>query len=132
MGAHVVRHRRARPLPLKPAGWYLCGAILATLLAQAASAQSSISDEQVHLIAPSRPIRQAQREPTLKAKAELVLVNAVATDSEGRLVSTLKASDFSIVDGKGPQPIRYFSANRPKSEKLRVYAKKGYYSPAGR
>lgn len=82
--------------------------VLAVLLLQPGFGQ--VFQDEVHILAPSRPARQTGHGPTLKANVDLVLVNVTVTDSEGRLVSDLQASDFSVLDGKHPQQIRYFSS----------------------
>jgi Ca-activated chloride channel family protein len=82
--------------------------VVAVLLLQPAFAQ--VFQDEVHILAPSRPARQADHQPTLKAKVDLVLVNVTVTDSEDRLVTNLAASNFLLLDGKHPQHIRYFSS----------------------
>jgi len=82
--------------------------VLAGPFAQTAFAQ--VLQDEVHILPPSTPVRKAERGLTLKANVDLVLVNVTVTDSEDRLVSTLRANDFTILDGKHSQPIRYFSA----------------------
>ena len=87
--------------------WGLWTTVLAGPFSHSGYAQS-FKDE-VHIPVPSRPTRQNEREPTLKANVDLVLVNVTVTDPEDRFVSSLRASDFSVLDGKHPQQIRYFS-----------------------
>ncbi len=107
MTAPVI-HRRAKLRVLKLLIWGLWTTVLAAAFGQPAFAQ--VFQDEVHILAPSKPARQAEHGPTLKANVDLVLVNVTVTDSEDRLVSNLQASDFSVLDGKHPQHIRYFSS----------------------
>lgn len=82
--------------------------VLTALFVQPLLAQ--IGQDDVHILPPSRPARQAEHQATLKTKVDLVLLNVTVTDSEDRLVTNLQASDFSVLDGKLPRHIRYFSS----------------------
>ena len=106
MTAPVI-HRRAKLPVLKLLIWGLWATVLAALFARPAFAQ--VSQDEVHILAPSRPARRAEPGPTLKANVDLVLVNVTVTDSDDRLVSNLQARDFSVLDSKHRQQIRYFS-----------------------
>ncbi len=46
--------------------------------------------------------------PTFRAGVALVTVNAVVRDDRGRVVTTLKQSDFYVVDGEAQRPIKEF------------------------
>jgi Ca-activated chloride channel family protein len=106
MTAPVV-HRRAKLRILRLLTGSLRMTVLAILLLRPAFAQ--VFQDEVHILAPP-PVRHAERQPTLKANVDLVLVNVAVTDSDDRLVSNLQARDFSVLDGKHPQQIRYFSS----------------------
>jgi Ca-activated chloride channel homolog len=107
MTAFVI-HRQAQLWALRLLICSLWTTVLAAPFAQPALAQGF--QDEVHMLAPSNPVRRTEREPTLKANVDLVLVNVTVTDSEDRFVSSLQASDFSVLDGKHPQQIRYFSS----------------------
>jgi len=107
MTAFVI-HRLAKLQVLRLLIWSLWTTVLAAPFAQPGFAQS-LQDE-VHILAPSKLVRRTEPGPTLKANVDLVLVNVTVTDSEDRFVSSLQASDFSVLDGKHPQQIRYFSS----------------------
>jgi Ca-activated chloride channel family protein len=47
--------------------------------------------------------------PNIKTNVNLVLVDVTVTDREGRVVNGLKARDFSVLDEKREQKVRYFS-----------------------
>jgi VWFA-related protein len=76
------------------------------LLAQNAATSS------VHTSAASTQSAQQQSSqkavPTLKAKAQLVVVDVVVTDSSHRPVHGLKASDFTLSEGNLPQTLSHF------------------------
>src|SRR5690349_10388598 len=50
---------------------------------------------------------------TLKTATHLVLVDVVATDGKGKLVTDLKAEDFAITEDGHSQSIRSFSFQQP-------------------
>src|SRR5665811_2352125 len=58
----------------------------------------------------SRTRPQSTQKPvtTLKANAQLVVVDVVATDSSHRPVHGLKAADFTLAEGNVPQTITHF------------------------
>ena len=103
-----VGHRQARLRVLRLLIWSLWTTVLAAPCAEPAFAQGF--QDEVHILAPSKLARRTERGPTLKANVDLVLVNVTVTDSEDRFVSNLQARDFSVLDGKHPQEIRYFSS----------------------
>ncbi len=51
--------------------------------------------------------------PVLKAKTRLVVVDVVATDSEGRPVSGLEAQDFTVLEDGRPQNVTGYSYQQP-------------------
>ena len=102
----MTDHKNSCWVP-RPLAWALAG-ILLVGCSQPGFAQG-LQDE-VHLLAPSRTARNNPLGLTLKANVDLVLVNVAVANSDDRFVSNLKAGDFSLVDGKHPQQIRYFSS----------------------
>jgi len=104
-GTRMTRH--AMPCcVLRLLVWAL-GGIVVVGYSQVGFAQG-LQDE-VHILARSTPARNDALGLTLKANVDLVLVNVAVTDSDDRFVSNLKAEDFSVVDGKHAQQIRYFA-----------------------
>jgi Ca-activated chloride channel family protein len=69
---------------------------------------SQVGQNDVHIV-PRSTIPTRDQVLTLKTTVNLVLVNVTVTDSRERLVSDLRASDFSLLDDKQPQHIKYFS-----------------------
>ncbi|MEW6732304.1 MAG: VWA domain-containing protein [Acidobacteriota bacterium] len=66
------------------------------------------------IVLPSRALAQAQtsqdsQEPILKVSTELVQIDVVVTDKDGRLISDLKAEDFELFESGKKQPITNFS-----------------------
>jgi VWFA-related protein len=51
--------------------------------------------------------------PTFKSSTRMVLVDVVATDSNGKPVHDLKAVDFTLLDNGKPQSIAAFDEQRP-------------------
>ena len=70
---------------------------------------AQVPNDEVHILPRSAVVRNPEA-PAFKSNVDLVLVNVTVTDSEDRLVNDLHASDFSVLDGKRPQQIRYFSS----------------------
>ena len=95
-------------LILKLLVWMAGASIFAAVLLPPAFAQ--VSTDEIHILPRTSPPRQPEHQHALKSSVDLVLVNVTVTDSRDRLVHDLKASDFSLVDGKNPQHIRYFSS----------------------
>jgi VWFA-related protein len=58
--------------------------------------------------------------PVLKAKTRLVVVDVVATDSEGRPVSGLEAQDFTVLEDGRPQNISGYSYQQPETRVAKV------------
>jgi VWFA-related protein len=54
----------------------------------------------------SQPAQAASESPTIKTETSLVLVPVTVTDSKGKLVDGLKASEFVLTDDGRPQKIR--------------------------
>jgi len=88
--------------------WIAVLSMVAVLSLQTGFAQSS--SDKVHILPPSSPDRKAGQRAFLKANVDLVLVNVTVTDFKDRVVSNLRASDFSVLDDKYRQQIRYFSS----------------------
>ncbi len=61
---------------------------------------------------PKTPIT-AESSPTFKSSSRLVLVDVVATDSNGQPVHDLKAQDFTILEDGKPQQILSMEEQRP-------------------
>lgn len=61
---------------------------------------------------PKTPIT-AEPSPTFKSSSRLVLVDVVATDSNGQPVHDLKAQDFTILEDGKPQQILSMEEQRP-------------------
>ena len=60
------------------------------------------------VLALAAALLQNQPPPTIRARADLVQVDAVVVDAEGRHVTGLKASDFVLRDRRKPQVIASF------------------------
>ena len=103
----MIGHQ-GRLLVGRPTVWIVSTTVLTVLLLQPVLAQ--VLEDEVHILAPSKPARQIGHGPTLKANVDLVLVNVAVTDSKDRLVDSLQASNFLVRDGKHLQHIRYFSS----------------------
>jgi Ca-activated chloride channel family protein len=88
--------------------WIAALSVVAVVSLRPAFAQSA-SDE-VHTLPPPSPGRQTGQRPLLKANVDLVLVNVTVTDFKDRVISNLRASDFSVLDDRHRQQIRYFSS----------------------
>jgi Ca-activated chloride channel family protein len=71
---------------------------------------AQVSPDEIHILPRTSPPHQPEPQRTLKTSVDLVLINVTVTDSHDRLIHDLKANDFSLVDGKEPQRIRYFSS----------------------
>lgn len=54
----------------------------------------------------------AQSIPTFKAKARLVLLDVVVTDSKGEAVTGLKKEDFEVVEDGKPQSVSTFEEHK--------------------
>jgi Ca-activated chloride channel homolog len=61
-------------------------------------------------IGPAPQTMAKARQATFRSNANLVLVNVTVLDRENRTVTGLAASDFSLIDDKQPQTIKYFSS----------------------
>jgi len=58
----------------------------------------------------SSPGRTPERTPAYKSSANVVLVNVTVLDGRERVMTGLRAEDFSISDDKMPQRVKYFSS----------------------
>ncbi|MBI3209559.1 MAG: VWA domain-containing protein [Candidatus Solibacter usitatus] len=68
--------------------------------------------------------QQNPAEPTIRITVNLVQVDAVVTDSKGKLIGDLKASDFEILQDGKPQKIQSFSYVRTGPDALAAGAVK--------
>jgi len=92
-----------------------CGALSRSLLAVvvtlAAStygaAQAGINE--VHVLPRAMDGSTAPRQQVLRANVDLVLVNVTVLDHANRAVPGLEATNFSVLDDKKPQMVRYLS-----------------------
>jgi len=50
---------------------------------------------------------RAQQPPTFGASAELVVIDLIATDDDGRLVSDLRAEEIEVLEGGKPQRVEF-------------------------
>jgi Ca-activated chloride channel homolog len=108
MQMKIVIYRQVRLRLVRLPLWSLLATLIAIAFVESSIAQ--VLPDEVHILGPTKPVRQSERGPTLKAKVDLVLVNVTVTDSGDRLVNNLRVDDFSLLDGKQPQQIRYFSS----------------------
>jgi VWFA-related protein len=60
-------------------------------------------------------IAAAQQPPTFRTRTELVQVNVVATDKQGKPVADLHREEFQVFDNGVPQEIRLFVGETEKS-----------------
>jgi VWFA-related protein len=82
---------------------------VALLAASAALAQNPAPIASKTPQAASAPVpAQASPVQTLKANAQLVVVDVVVTDSAGKSIHSLKASDFTLKESGSPQLIKNF------------------------
>jgi Ca-activated chloride channel family protein len=79
---------------------------LLTVLTALAAAEDG---ENVHVLPGSNSFL-SRSASTVRATVDLVLVNVTVLDQSGRAVSGLRARDFSLLDNKLSQDIRYFSS----------------------
>jgi len=84
-------------------------AFCAVLLCRPAAAQSGL--DEVHVLPPSSQSSHERNRAFLKANVDLVLVNVTVNDSKDQAITHLRASDFSVLDDKHRQQIRYFSSD---------------------
>src|SRR5262245_31534920 len=59
-------------------------------------------------VAAQQPARPQQPTPTFKSAIDLVQVDVVVLDENGRHVHGLKASDFTLLDRRKPQAVAAF------------------------
>ena len=71
------------------------------------AAQVGIND--VHVLPRAMSASPAPTEHVLRANVDLVLVNVTVLDHAGRAVMGLEPTNFSVLDDKNPQVVRYLS-----------------------
>jgi Ca-activated chloride channel family protein len=72
-----------------------------------AAAQVGIND--VHVLPRAMTASPAPTEHVVRANVDLVLVNVTVLDHAGRAVMGLEPTNFSVLDDKNPQVVRYLS-----------------------
>ena len=68
--------------------------------------------------------RKKPNQDQIKLKTELVQIDVLVTDKDGKAVSGLKREDFELLDNNKPQPITHFSYEESKPDRVKD-------SPAG-
>ena len=92
-----------------------CGALLRSLLAVVVTLAAStygaaqVGINEVHVLPRAMDGSTAPRQPILRANVDLVLVNVTVLDHANRAVTGLEATNFSVLDDKNPQMVRYLS-----------------------
>jgi Ca-activated chloride channel family protein len=66
------------------------------------------SEDKIHIVPRSTPHDIGDRRP-LQANVDVVLVDVTVADAHDEVVTDLSAGDFTLLDNKRPQTIRYFS-----------------------
>ena len=69
---------------------------------------------------PEAPAQAPPREPIVRISLEVVQVDAVVTDRDGRFVTDLEAKDFEILEDGKPQPVTLCSYVRTADEDAAV------------
>jgi len=89
----------------------LWAVIVALLIAGAIFIPATSAQQQPPRQAPKKPEPQqpAEQDTVIKINTNLVQVDAVVKDAEGRIVTDLKAEDFEIVENKRVHPVEYCS-----------------------
>jgi VWFA-related protein len=64
------------------------------------------------------PVAEPEISPTFHAQAHLVQVDVSATDRQGKPVTGLSASEFTVFEDGKPQPIRVFESHSPPSNRV--------------
>jgi VWFA-related protein len=83
------------------------------------------------LVAGAIPLlAQTQQQPTFKATTDLVLIDAVVVDKQGRHVRELKASAFTLLDRGKPQTIATFEEVLHERVPVAEAARQATVSPA--
>jgi len=83
--------------------------LLAVTLAAGGVCAAQSEGNAIHVLPRSTPVSAAPRGSVLQ-NVDMVLVNVTVLDAEGRAVNGLEAADFSVVDDKLPQTVRYLSS----------------------
>jgi len=86
----------------------LVQAIMAFGVLSAAWAQDSLN--QVHVLPRSGTIHKEPRTPDLRANVDLVLVAVTVLDRTDKTVTGLRADNFTVLDNKIAQTVKYFSS----------------------
>lgn len=63
-----------------------------------------------------QPQQQSKAQPTFTATTRAVVVDVVATNGRGEVVTDLAASDFTVLEDNVPQKVESFSAERLKPQ----------------
>jgi Ca-activated chloride channel family protein len=87
------------------------GTLFVLLVALAASSYlpAQVGIDQVHILPRAMASSTTAALAILRANVDLVLVNVSVLDQAGRAVTGLAPSNFSVLDGKNPQTVRYLS-----------------------
>ena len=64
---------------------------------------------EVHVLPRAIPGSTVPTQQILRANVDLVLVNITVLDQAGRAVTGLDQANFSVLDNKNPQTVRYLS-----------------------
>ena len=86
---------------------YLLVAFVALAASSHVAAQMCIND--AHILPREMPGSPAPGQPIFRANVDLVLVNVTVVDFAGRVVTGLGSTDFTVLDDKHPQVVRYLS-----------------------
>jgi Ca-activated chloride channel family protein len=89
----------------------LPGSLFALLITLAASSYlpAQVAIDQVHILPRAIAGSSTPAQHILRANVDLVLVNVTVLDQAGRAVTGLRPANFSLLDGKNPQTVRYLS-----------------------
>jgi len=98
------------PGPKTHAGCSIAVLLLVLSLVAAPSAAQSV-DSQVHVLPRSASYTPSGRLPTFQRDVDLVLVNVTVLDRFNRAVTGLSRKDFSLLEDRQPQTIKYLSSD---------------------
>jgi len=91
-------------------GWKVSLAVVLYLIAAVAAVAQSDANV-VHVLPHSDRVSYQPRESTFRSNVDLVLVNVTVLDRSNRTVTGLASDDFSLLEDKRPQTIKYFSSD---------------------